>query len=95
MLLDKIKLRLRINHDLLNNELTEAIAYARAEMIRVGTPEAVANSTTNVIVNDAIVVYCLSQYANKDMLEKYNLAWEQRLDEIRKTTWPEEPPEAD
>ena len=40
---DKVKLALRISHNLLDGEIAEVIASARQEMIRAGVAEAVAN----------------------------------------------------
>lgn len=40
---DKVKLALRISHNLLDGEITEVITSARQEMIRAGVKESVAN----------------------------------------------------
>ena len=46
---DKVKLALRISHDLLNGEINDVIASARAELVRAGVDETIANGNDEII----------------------------------------------
>ena len=43
-MLDKVKLALRISHDLLDGDITDPIEVARAQRIRSGVSKGYANS---------------------------------------------------
>lgn len=71
-MLDKVKLALRINHDLLDDDINDTISTARAELIRSGVSADVANSNLD-IVQMAIKTYCLYVYASTDKLKDGNI----------------------
>jgi len=84
-MLDKVKLALRITHTLLDSEITETIALARAEMVRAGVSVEVAESD-NTLVEGAIKTFCLYRFANDTkMTEGYSKSWEYQLDNLRKS----------
>ena len=83
---DKVKLALRISHDLLDSEINDVIASARQEMIRAGVTELVANSDME-LVETAIKTYALEYYASdaKDA-DRFSNSFKYQLDCIRKST---------
>lgn len=82
---EKVKLALRITHDLLNAEITDVIASARQEMIRAGVNEAVANGSSE-LVETAIKTYALAYFCgNLTDAEKYTESFKYQLDNIRKS----------
>lgn len=84
-MLEKVKLALRITHTLLDSDIEETIALARAEMTRAGVNSSLAESD-NSLVEGAIKTYCLFKYANDTkMTEGYFKSWEYQLDNIRKS----------
>lgn len=84
-MLDKVKLALRITHNLLDSEITETVAQARAEMVRAGVPSDVAESD-NTLVEGAIKTFCLYRFANDTkMSEGFFKSWEYQLDNLRKS----------
>ena len=84
-MLEKIKSALRIKHNLLDDDITDSIMEARAEMVRSGVSEEVANSE-HPLVRAAIKVYCLANYASDaDIAEGYQKSWQYQLDNIRKS----------
>lgn len=85
-MLAKVKLALRISHNLLDSDINDTISTARAEMIRSGVSADVANSNLDV-VQMAIKTYCLYVYANDTkMQDGYFKSWEFQLENIRKST---------
>ena len=84
--LDNVKAALRISHDELDDLLTTQIYTAKAEMIRSGMDEAVANDETNFLVTDAITTFC--QMRNADTIaesDRYETSWKYQLDCLRKS----------
>lgn len=85
-LLAKVKLALRISHTLLDSDIEDTIKTARAELIRSGISEEIANSNLD-IVEMAIKTYCLFVYANDSKLgEGYFASWQYQLDNLRKSS---------
>lgn len=85
-MLAKVKLALRISHNLLDSDIQDTISTARAELIRAGVAEDVANSDLG-LVQMAIKTYCLYIYANDTkMQDGYFKSWESQLENIRKST---------
>ena len=84
-MLEKVKLALRISHTLLDDEITESIASARAEMVRAGVSDEVAESDLP-LVHEAIKTYCRYIYSNDTkMKEGFFTSWEYQLDNLRKS----------
>ena len=65
-------------------EIERNIKTARAEMVRSGVPEMVAESSYE-LVEDAIVTYCLMKMGKESRYEQYKEGWEFQLDCIRKS----------
>lgn len=87
-MLDKVKLALRISHDLLDGDINDTIEVARAEMIRSGVSKGYANSN-HPLVENAIKTYCLYVYSNDDKkTQGYFDSWQYQLDNIRKSAEP-------
>lgn len=85
-MLEKVKMALRISHDLLDSDIKDTISTARAEMIRSGIADHIANSDLDII-QMAIKTYCLYIYASDTkMTEGYFKSWQYQLDNIRKST---------
>lgn len=82
---DKVKLALRISHDLLDAEINDVITSARQELERAGVPKEVAQSNIE-LVETAIKTYALHYYAKDDKeAERYAKSFEFQCDNIRKS----------
>lgn len=87
-MIDKVKLALRIGHSLLDSEILDNIDAARAELIRSGVSENVANDDSNALIVNAVKTYCLMRMADTiPQAEGYQKAWESQLENIRKSTF--------
>ncbi len=87
-MLDKVKLKLRISHTLLDKDIKDTIEEARAELIRSGISEKYAKSS-HPLVESAIKTYCLYVYANDDKkTQGYFESWQYQMDNIRKSMEP-------
>lgn len=87
-MLEKVKLALRISHNLLDVDINETIDTARAELIRSGVSKKYANSN-HPLVESAIKTYCLFVYANDDKkTQGYFDSWQYQMDNIRKSAEP-------
>lgn len=85
--LDDVKTAMRIRHEALDDLLTKQITTARAEMVRAGVSEDVANDDDNACVADAIITFC--QMRNADTIpeaDRYETSWKYQLDCLRKST---------
>lgn len=89
-IVDKVKLALRISHNLLDGEITDVIASARQELIRAGVGSEIANSDRE-IVQTAIKTYALQYYAS-DVKEadRYGESFRYQCDCLRKSVFTEE-----
>lgn len=84
-LLDDVKLALRIQHNLLDTELTTVIASARAELVRAGVDAAVVNAERE-LVQQAIKTYSLEYYTRDPKeAERYSISFKYQMDNLRKT----------
>ena len=88
-IVDKVKLALRISHTLLDAEISDVIASARAELVRAGVNSEKANGDDD-IVETAIKTYALTYYASdvKDA-ERYQNSFSYQCDCLRKS-YPQE-----
>lgn len=86
---DKVKLALRISHNLLDGEIADVITSARNEMIRAGVDATIAQSDEELI-QTAIKTYALAYYSSdvKDS-ERYNQSFFYQCDCLRKSTFTE------
>lgn len=85
-MLDKVKLALRISHDLLNDDILATIESARADMIRAGVPEIIARDDEYPLTQSAIRTYCLYSYADKDNASRYWESYTYQVDCMRKSS---------
>ena len=86
---DKVKLALRISHNLLDGEINDVITSARDELVRAGVDSTLANSDEELI-QTAIKTYALAYYSSdvKDA-ERYNKSFFYQCDCLRKSTFAE------
>lgn len=68
----------------LSGEIDRNIRTARAEMIRSGVSDVLANSDYDLIV-DAIVTYCMMKMGDSSRTEQFREGWEYQVDCIRKS----------
>ena len=82
---DKVKLALRISHNLLDAEIADIITSARLELTRAGVDETYANGDTED-VETAIRTYALAYYSSdvKDS-ERYDNSFKYQCDCLRKS----------
>lgn len=85
-ILEKVKLALRISHNLLDAEITDVIASARQELIRAGVDKSVAESNIE-LVETAIKTYALEYYASDEKeANRYGESFKYQCDCLRKST---------
>ncbi len=82
---EKVKLALRISHNLLDDEISDVIQSGRQEMVRAGVSNEVAESTLE-IVETALKTYALAYYSEPSVAEKYTDSFKYQLDNIRKSS---------
>lgn len=89
-IVDKVKLALRISHNLLDAEIADVVTSARQELVRAGVNETIANSDRE-IVQTAIKTYAL-QYYTSDVKEadRYGESFRYQCDCLRKSVFTEE-----
>ena len=82
---DKVKLALRISHNLLDAEITDVIASARLELKRAGVNSDYADGDTED-VESAIRTYALAYYSSdvKDS-DRYDESFKYQCDCLRKS----------
>lgn len=81
-----VKARLRISHDLLDDQFAQDIESAKAELVRVGISDEAVNSEDNPLIDKAIIAYCMwVESSNEKMANGYEAQWNQWRDELRKT----------
>ena len=83
-LTDKVKLALRISHNLLDGEIADVITSARQEMVRAGVSSDVAESDKEII-EKAVKTYALAYYSTDKEAERYSESFKYQLDCIRKS----------
>lgn len=82
---DKVKLALRISHNLLDAEISDVITSARSEMIRAGVDSDKADGDDEII-ETAIKTYALAYYSSdvKDS-ERFQESFKYQCDCLRKS----------
>lgn len=84
-MLEKVKLALRISHNLLDSDIKSTIDIARAELIRSGVSMDKAISD-DALIESAIKTYCLFVYSNDDKrTQGFFESWQYQLDNLRKS----------
>ncbi len=73
-----------ISAEALEPEMQRNIAVAREEMIRVGCSDRLVNST-NVLVEHAIITWCLKEIGNQDKRQQYEDAWIYQINNLRQS----------
>lgn len=82
---DKVKLALRISHNLLDAEINDVISSARQELKRAGVDATWAESDDE-IVETAIKTYALAYFASETKdAERYNGSFLYQCDCLRKS----------
>lgn len=79
MLLDDIKKSLRISHDVLNDEISDLIEEARADLILSGVSSVIVEAEPNVdpLIKRAIKLYAKIDFEeDKDKSEKYQRSYD-------------------
>lgn len=82
---DKVKLSLRIQHNLLDSEIADVIASARQELVRAGVEKSVAEGDLEVVVT-AIITYAKAYYATGAEADRYMESFKYQCDNLRKST---------
>lgn len=82
---EKVKLALRISHNILDDEISDVIQSGRQEMVRAGVSNDVAESSLE-IVETALKTYALAYYSEPSVAEKYTDSFKYQLDNIRKSS---------
>lgn len=86
MLKDEVKLALRIQHNMIDDEIDRTIEEAEAELIRSGVPSAVVDAD-GALVHRAIVTYCQMMLGNdKNMADGFRQSFQYQQDCLRKST---------
>lgn len=62
LLLDDVKLALRVTNNALDSEITDLIAAARQDLILSGISSERANSDTDTLIKRAIISYCKANF---------------------------------
>lgn len=69
---------------LLDGEIDRNIRTARLDLVRVGVSEVRANDSSDDLVNDAIIVYCMGKLGAEDRRADYMEAYIYQSDCLRK-----------
>ena len=81
-----VRNRLRITHTSIDDQLTNDINAAKAELKRVGISSTSVEALNDPLIDKAIMAYCMwVESSNEKMADGYEKQWEQWRDELRKT----------
>ena len=84
-MLETIKHALRISHSMLDDDINATIKEARAELVRSGVDELVADGSDPLIIA-AIKTYCLWKYTdNEKKYEQYQNSFLMQQDNLRRS----------
>lgn len=86
MITSQIKTAARISHNALDTEIVALENYARAELIRLGVPEFIANADDEPLITEAVKAYALSQILDEHT-ERYTESWIYQCDNLRNHSW--------
>lgn len=84
-MLEQVKVALRINHNVLDEDIMQTIEASRSDAIRSGVPSTVMADESNPLVATLIKTYCLYTYAEKDNAQRYFDSYQYQLDNLRKS----------
>lgn len=62
MMLDDVKMVLRVSHDYLDDEISDLIAAAREDLVNAGVDPFIVSNDNDPLVKRAIMVYCKSNF---------------------------------
>lgn len=86
---ERVKLALRISHNLLDDEIKSTISAAISELKRLGVADSVLPSLGtdgDPLVQQAIITYCLMKLSsNEKLLQGYADSFALQVDNIRKS----------
>ena len=82
---NKVKLALRISHDLLDDEINDVITSAEQELVRAGVDGALVLTPTE-LVESAIVTYAKAYYATGTEADRYAESFKYQCDNLRKSS---------
>ena len=81
-----VRKRLRITHTSIDDQLTNDVAAAKAELRRVGISSTSVEAQNDSLIDKAIMAYCMwVESSNDKMATGYEAMWETWRDELRKT----------
>lgn len=81
-----VRNRLRITHTSIDDQLTNDINAAKAELKRVGISSTAVEASADPLIDKAIMAYCMwVESSNDKMAAGYQAQWDQWRDELRKT----------
>lgn len=83
---DRIRKVLRFTHNKLDDEITETIKTAKAELVRLGVSSDIIE-TDDSLIDEAIKTYCLYTFTGDDKRSTaYYDSFKYQADCLRKTT---------
>lgn len=83
---EKVKLALRISHNLLDEEIADVIASAGQELVRAGVDSDLIQDPTE-LVESAIVTYVKAYYVTGSEADRYMESFKYQCDNLRKSTF--------
>lgn len=85
-MLEKVKMALRIKHNILDSDIEDSISAAKAELNRLGVHEKYTEASTDPLIIKAIKTYCLSVHSSDiKVREGYEKSFEYISDCLSKT----------
>jgi len=85
-MLSKVKLALRITTNLLDDEIKDNIAEARAELIRSGVPASSVDLGGELVDRAIKTFVCANMCNDSETAEKYRQSFEYQQDCLRKSS---------
>ena len=85
-ILDTVKVRRRIKHSKLDNDIETLIDTAKAEMIRVGCDEETVEAGGSLVTQAAVTSCLMNMEKEKDLIDRYEKAFAIQIDSIRKSS---------
>ena len=83
---EAVRKRLRITHTSIDDQLTNDISAAKAELKRVGISSTAVEASADPLIDKAIMAYCMwVESSNDKMAAGYEAMWDNWRDELRKT----------
>jgi len=81
-----VRKRLRITHTSIDDQLTNDINAAKAELTRIGISSSAVEAPADPLIDKAIMAYCMwVESSNDKMAAGYQAQWDLWRDELRKT----------